>query len=217
MHTVGSNDIHACDEFSKSLRYYTFSFLPALIIRSTLPSPIHIHVSSTVATSRSVAVHLRPGDEQEICHMNIREKTMILQFGTPETTARHSVQLRRCDGFTKQYQFKVARDDFSHDQGCHLNAIRVLFTVHVDEECGQTSIIISSPLWMLNKCGARVSVLLPPINRSVLNRICIRDQDLQVLDCEPCFASKPETSKVNLLGFSGVLCSTVCMELLDWQ
>lgn len=215
MHDVDSLDVYACDEFSKSLRYYTLSFLPPLIIRSTLPLPIHVNASSALATSKWVTVHLGPGDEQEICNMNIREKIIILQVGTPETAA-HSVQLRRRDGFTKQYQFKVAGDDFSDDQGCHLKAMRMLFTVHVDEECGQTLITISSPLWIVNRCGARVSVLLSQIDKSILKRACIRDHDLQILDCEPCLNSEVETSKVNLLGFSGVLCPPSCIKFLYW-
>lgn len=202
VHNIDRKDSDLCDEFLRHLRYYTLAFLPPLVIRSTLPFTLRMQVTSGTAGLTWVPVHLGPGDEQEIYNLNLRDKILMLQVETPDPNDRRHVQLRRRDGFTKESQFHRSAHIPDH-QGMKLELMRVLFTMNVDEQCGQTLIHVSSPLWMVNKCGARVNVLLPSLDQSASHQTCLTAQACQVLHCEPCFTSEDETPRVRLLGCSG--------------
>lgn len=201
---MNSRDSHTCDELSRHLRSYTLSFLPPLLIRNALPSPIHMKVAGATVTSQWVTLDLGSGEEQEVCSINVRDKYLILRIRASGSITWRHLQLRRCDGFTKEFQFPGSHDTTGNAQEDTVDVMRVLFTVHVDEACGQTILSICSPIWVVNKCGVPVNVLLPSIGTAASLCSCMDSRLPQVLQSEPCLSSEVDTSKLSLLGFSGL-------------
>lgn len=202
MHGLNHQESPVLDEFSRGLQCYTLSFLPPLIIRSSLPSPLRMEVTSGTMVSRWIPVHLGPGGEQEICSINIQEKSLILRLVRPGSSLPSHVQLRRRDGFTKECDVHAADERIGKGDAAS-NVMRVLFSVHVDMRSSQTLVSVSSPLWVVNKCGTRVHFMLPNLDPSASHLGCIGNQGPHVLSCETC--SMLEPSQIRLLGFPGAL------------
>eukprot|EP00892_Ulva_mutabilis_P007518 jgi/Ulvmu1/5138/UM021_0155.1 len=201
-HDISSRDNTTCDEFSTQLRVYTISFLPPLIIRSALPSSIHMKVSGATVASKWVVVDLGPGDEQEIYSINIREKYIIFRIEAPGSSMWQHVQLRRRHGFSKECQFPGANISFSDHHDSSLDR-RILFTVNIDETCGQTVVNVCSPIWVVNRCGVTVNVLLPHTDETASPYNCIDGRVPHSVECDPCLSSSIDASHLTLLGFSG--------------
>lgn len=211
-HELGDENDDLCNKLQQ-LQFCTFEFVPPLIVTSALPCTISADIVARDSTD-SVCFELKPGQCQEICAVNTGCKW--LNFGVQVPGMRRTeVSLPRKDGFTKELQLHSVRGVEEDDcNGGTTNAVRMLFSTRV-ADCGQIQIDIFSPVWIMNKSGISIDVMIPRWQTFYTNSTCLTQEESDVVSCQPAQAAD-EQPKLQMLGYSGVYSSAYsCLNATD--
>jgi hypothetical protein len=139
-----------------SHQFHSLSFLPPLIILNTLPCTLNARLIHRNSTSPAEDISVDPGDSTEICSFNVsREKTVTLEVTPPGANVSSTVVLHKRHRAEEQLCATIEACGSGNGASAQF---RALFSVTVDKQCGQMTIEVSSPCWLMNKSGLPVEV-----------------------------------------------------------
>lgn len=203
-HELADEHDELCNKLQQ-LQFCTLEFVPPLIVLSTLPCAIYADIVAKDSASDAICFELKPGQNQEICGVNTGGKWLNFGVRIPGMH-RTEILLPRKDGFTKELQLHSTSSSDGQDHSGASDALRMLFSVRVSE-WGQMHIDVFSPVWIMNKSGISIDVMIP--NRRSLYQIggaCATQEDIDVVSCKPLHATGEQT-QLQLLGYSGMVLS----------
>lgn len=198
-HELDEENEDLCNKLQR-LRFCTLEFVPPLIVLSTLPCAIHADVVAKDSASESVCFELKPGQNKEICGVNTGGKWLNFGVQIPGMS-RTEILLPRKDGFTKELQLRCTSSANVQEHVGASNVLRMLFTVRVSD-CGQMHIDVFSPVWIMNKSGISIDVMIPKWQSFYQMGACLTQEDNDVVSCKPLHGNGQQT-QLQLLGYSG--------------
>ena len=200
-HELSDENDELCNKLQR-LQFCTLEFVPPLIVLSTLPCAIYADVVAKDSASDAIRFELNPGQNQEVCGVNTGGKWLNFGVRIPGM-CRTEIFLPRKDGFTKELQLHSTSSSNGQDHSGASDALRMLFSVRVSE-CGQMYIDVVSPVWIMNKSGISIDVMIPTWRSFYqMGGACLTQEDIDVVACKPLHATGEQT-QLQLLGYSGM-------------
>jgi hypothetical protein len=190
----------------QQLQFYSLSFVPPLVLRNSLPTNLCVQAMCKSVGTDSPEFEIEAGASLEVCHISLsREKALILKARFPDEDAVSSVQvvLPKSDRYTTEVTIsRSSGSDDSDDR--NKTPSRVIFSVHIDPQCGKMFVDIFCAIWLVNRCGVAIDVMTSTRTRHRCSTACIDGGADEIVRCKSThLKTSADPQDFMLLGYSG--------------